>query len=214
MRVIWRPEAMAEDRVKRPAGSDSHAILLGVVGSLAATALWALLAAAFAVFTKPVTLPIWAFLTIMTALFLGAAWVVYFTRQQLQSEIREYEETIDQWQEAEQRWQDRASEQDEGHAAELEQWAAAQKSWLGKVKQLEDKLEDEEALVFEKGLYYRRTDEKREQPFCRICQDRDGKQVTVSLWHNNGGKLMFTCPRCEQAYDAQILPDEGEEISF
>ncbi len=62
---------------------------------------------------------------------------------------------------------------------------------------LQKQKEIEDVLIRVGNLYYKRTDEKKEHPYCMTCWDYDNKLVSVILYNNiTTGNKCFRCTVC------------------
>jgi len=186
--------------------SEGSQFVLAVVASIVGAGLWVSLASFWDVLE--------GFLTLITVLIIGAAWVVYLMNRSLKREIADYEETLDEWQKAEKKWvQTLKQKEQELHSAEV------------RADNLKEELEDRWKLVYKDGLYYHKDDGGRRQAFCRICWETNRKMTTVVATTTlSSGYRKYHCPVCEEEHqlppipvgdpDAPFIPDDDEEIPF
>jgi len=195
-----------------PRGNDLRNLLIGVVGSLIAAAIWGVAAAvAPGALTKPLTLPLWGYLTLMTLFFIFFAWLVFFFLRRLREQAADYEETIEQWVDTEKEWTRINDEVADSRAEDNERWGEAQRSWTLANEKLKAELAREREIVFEGGLYYRATDTERNQPFCRLCRENADQLTTVRLYQERNGDYHYWCDACGSGFPVEVKPEPQSE---
>ena len=75
--------------------------------------------------------------------------------------------------------------------------------------QLQEQLSNKQALVFDRGAYWR-NGEPRDGPFCSRCFDSDSKVIrlvpTYGYWHK--------CPQCDKKFEVLSAPRGPEPPSI
>lgn len=146
--------------------------------------------------TRPVNLPLWAFLSAVL-LLATVALLSYRTVTHRSAEVRRgFEEEEATW------------------MAEAAQLGGTCDDLAEENRQLVASLHDKNALVFERGAYFRRTDTSHQQPFCRVCYDREQLLITVTEsteWDDKERDWVgvYFCPECGETHLMRILHDVG-----
>lgn len=188
----------------------SGQLILGIAASLAAMLLWPVLSSFWEALGEERYLPMWAFLMLFTLLVVSFAWIQFLLTRSLRKQLTDQAAAEADCEEA-------LQERDSSMGEQLQHWAKAQKEFESRIEELEGELAAERELVYEDGLFYRRTDSERRQPFCRFCHDRDGQLSTVvHFYETRNGARVYDCPFCgENALPDRAAPeDQGEEIPF
>lgn len=61
-------------------------------------------------------------------------------------------------------------------------------------KELKEKLEIKDSLIFENNAYWLEKDDKKDGPFCSCCWDNDRKPIRMQPC---GNPAYFDCPKCK-----------------
>lgn len=185
----------------------SGQFILGVAASLAAAAIWVVLASFWKVMNDERWLPLWGFLTIFTVLILGFAWILFLATRNLRAEIADDAETFKNWEKAEADWEESLQQRDEDYGKQLGNWAQAEKRFKDRVAELEEELQERDEVVYSDGFYYRKTDTAFRQPFCRICWETN-KQLTTIVDRTtlDNGYRYYQCSVCREQHQLPSLP--------
>src|SRR3989338_5684032 len=70
-------------------------------------------------------------------------------------------------------------------------------------KELKEKLEIKESLVYKDNVYWIEKENKKDGPFCSCCWDNDKKTIRMQPC---GNPVYFDCPKCKNK-GVQIYPD-------
>jgi hypothetical protein len=79
-------------------------------------------------------------------------------------------------------------------------------------KDLKEKLEINESLVFENNAYWLEKDGKKEGPFCSCCWDDHRKTIRI---HPAGNPAFRSCPKCKntvKVYPELVSPPHATEF--
>ena len=72
-------------------------------------------------------------------------------------------------------------------------------------KALKEKLTVKESLVVEHGVYFSKTGDKTDGPFCTRCWDSDDKLLRLRVLESGTA----TCPQCKSSFDYQCETLKG-----
>lgn len=182
---------------KRSSGEDTRQLVVGLVATLLGAAIVAVLGVLFDALSKPLTLPVWGYLSILTLVLVIAWGVVFIAKQQQRMRLENYEKHL----------VDAADEK-----CELQE----------RIAELENGIRLRDEMKMARGLYYRTSDSGLEQPFCRVCWEGDEPKArtVMCIYQNHEGYWQYYCDWCQQSYS---LPDsfrqgespgDDEEIPF
>lgn len=71
-----------------------------------------------------------------------------------------------------------------------------------RITELEEEIRVRDEMKLVHGLYYRASDSKLEQPFCRICWESDERKAhtVVEIYQTFGGRWEYYCDWCKRSY--------------
>ena len=69
-----------------------------------------------------------------------------------------------------------------------------------RVREMEEKLEVKDSLVFKSGMYFRTTSSGDDGPFCARCYDETGKLLRLQALHNPSSHETHWSRKCEEYY--------------
>jgi hypothetical protein len=65
-----------------------------------------------------------------------------------------------------------------------------------RIQELENQLTIRENLIFERPVYYLKSEGKKDGPFCQVCYDRDGKLIRLQDY----APREWNCIACRSFY--------------
>jgi hypothetical protein len=170
--------------------------LLGVASSVVAAGLLAMLAVIFGVLNKPLTMPLWGYLSLLTIIIVAFAWILFLNTRNLRERVAHDAETLKDWEKKEHDWNAASERQDNDFSEAISQCSATERQLRNQITGLTAELATRDEVEFEDGLYYRKTDTERKQPLCRVCWETNEKATTVVKTMDDRGQRKYHCDVC------------------
>lgn len=174
---------------------DTRQLVIGVVATLIGTVTIAILGTVFDVLARPLVLPVWGYLSILTLVLIFAWAAVFLARQQQRATFRIYEGRLADAEAERQQLMERLDET-------VSNSLARERDLQERITELEEEIRVRDEMKLVHGLYYRASDSKLEQPFCRMCWESDERKAhtVVTIYRNVDGLWQYYCDWCKRSY--------------